>query len=280
MLLQSLRCYARPCDPFLLSRGLTLALGFLLSSASCVAPADAPLEMEDDPQSSALPLVSSVDCTPRTETAYRSGRPYPIDVITIGGKPMTKATGHAFLRMQREADQAGVYLGLTSGFRTNAEQTYLYNCYVSGSCNNGNLAAYPGYSNHQSGVAVDLTTSSWLAANASRFGFARTVPSEPWHYEYTGSDPGGPCSSATFLSPKEGGWYKNGIWFKVATSSEAAKVRYTAGSYLLGESGDAANSFPVRYTFNTLGERSVTATVLSANGKTIAATTVRFRIAD
>ena len=38
-------------------------------------------------------------------------------------------------------------------------------------------------------------TSTWLANNAGRFGFKRTVPSENWHYEFTGKDPGGPCSA-------------------------------------------------------------------------------------
>ncbi|MEA2751628.1 MAG: hypothetical protein QOI41_5771, partial [Myxococcales bacterium] len=52
----------------------------------------------------------------------------------------------------------------------------------------GNLAAPPGYSNHQSGHALDLNTkaagvNSWLVKHAAAFGFRRTVPSENWHYE-------------------------------------------------------------------------------------------------
>jgi LAS superfamily LD-carboxypeptidase LdcB len=34
--------------------------------------------------------------------------------------------------MQRAAHHAGVYLALTSGFRTTVEQQYLYGCYRSG----------------------------------------------------------------------------------------------------------------------------------------------------
>jgi hypothetical protein len=140
-------------------------------------------------------LRSSVDCHETTQTAYRGGEPFTIHVIHVGGKAIAKPAGHAFLKMQKAADAAGVRLSLTSGFRTMAEQQHLYHCYKTKSCNGGHLAARPGYSNHQSGSAVDVSTSRWLARNASRFGFVRTVPSEAWHYEHTSNvDPGGPCS--------------------------------------------------------------------------------------
>jgi hypothetical protein len=139
-------------------------------------------------------LTSAVDCRIRTDTAYVSGSPRPIKLITIGGKPTSLAVGHQFIKMQKAADAAGVVLTITSGFRTQAEQQYLYRCYQTGNCNNGNLAARPGFSNHQGGFALDLKTSSWLSSNAGRFGFSRTVPSEAWHYEYHGPDTGGPCS--------------------------------------------------------------------------------------
>lgn len=152
-------------------------------------------EHEDDPGTSTEAIISAVDCSKTRQTAYDQGRSYPIDVIKIGNKPTALATGHAFIKMQKAAHAAGVSLTINSGFRTMAEQQYFYNCYQTGRCNNGNLAARPGYSNHQNGRALDLTTSSWLANNASRFGFKRTVPSEAWHYEFFGTDPGGPCSA-------------------------------------------------------------------------------------
>ena len=53
------------------------------------------------------------------------------------------------------------------------------------------VTAYPGTSPHQMGRAVDIQTGGgtlpiyfWLQKNAARFGFVRTVPSEPWHYHY------------------------------------------------------------------------------------------------
>lgn len=51
--------------------------------------------------------------------------------------------------------------------------------------------AKPGYSKHQNGKAVDFNTrgqggkqGEWLEKNAKDYGFKRTIPSEPWHYEY------------------------------------------------------------------------------------------------
>ncbi len=52
------------------------------------------------------------------------------------------------------------------------------------------LAAKPGYSNHQSGTAVDEPVASnpkkkpWLARNALHFNFVATVKSEDWHFDH------------------------------------------------------------------------------------------------
>jgi hypothetical protein len=182
----------------------SIAAGLMLAAIALCAPACSSEGFGDDDgdaeeeviDTSSDAIVSTVDCRTTRQTAYQAGRSYGIDVIKIGGKPTSKQTGHAFLKMQAAAHAAGVRLVINSGFRTNAEQQYLYGCYQSGNCNNGNLAARPGYSNHQNGRALDLTTSTWLANNAGRFGFKRTVPTEAWHYEYmTGTDPGGPCSA-------------------------------------------------------------------------------------
>lgn len=168
-----------------------------LACASCVTDLGDDDEHEDEPQAATQEeLRSAVSCKEKSTTGYNSGAPYAMKVITVGGKSTAKPTAHSFLKLQQAADSAGVTLSISSGFRTNAEQQYFYKCYQTRSCNNGNLAAKPGYSNHQNGRALDLATSNWtwLANNAARFGFKRTVPSERWHYEFFGSDPGGPCS--------------------------------------------------------------------------------------
>ncbi len=142
-----------------------------------------------------------IQCAESTATGYRQGSAFTITVVHIDGKPVEKSTANAYAVMRDAAAAAGVTLRVVSGFRTMSEQQYLYNCYRNCNCNNCNLAARPGYSNHQSGHALDLNTSTggvynWLAANAGRFGFQRTVPSEPWHWEWWGGGPGGgPCGS-------------------------------------------------------------------------------------
>jgi hypothetical protein len=173
---------------------------FGIGAAACaVDPGDddGDDEHEDEPTAQTEEqLRSGVSCTPKTVTGYRSGSPYSLKVVTVGGKPTSIPTAHAFLKWQAAADRAGVSLSINSGFRTMDQQRYLYNCYQTKRCNNGNLAARPGYSNHQNGEALDIATSnwSWVARTASQYGFRATVPKERWHYEYRGADPGGICS--------------------------------------------------------------------------------------
>jgi LAS superfamily LD-carboxypeptidase LdcB len=66
------------------------------------------------------------------------------------------------------------------GFRTYARQQYFWHCYQTKSCNNGNIAAYPGTSNHGVGLALDIhiPNYAWMKAHAHSFGFVRTVRSE------------------------------------------------------------------------------------------------------
>jgi LAS superfamily LD-carboxypeptidase LdcB len=88
--------------------------------------------------------------------------------------------------MRLAAKKDGKNLRIISGFRTMKEQKKLYARWKAG---RGNLAAKPGRSNHQNGIALDLNpkeggNKKWLQKNAGKFDFCRTVPSEDWHYEY------------------------------------------------------------------------------------------------
>jgi len=170
------------------------ALALLFSSilAGCAVGSDG----DDDLDREAEAITS---CKIQTATGYRSGSAFRIKVVTVDHKPVELATAMAFYKMQRAAAKSGVRIYVVSGFRTMAEQKYLYNCYITKSCNGGNLAARPGYSNHQSGHALDLNTSSggvygWLSRNGGKYGFKRTVPSEAWHWEYWGRLISGPCT--------------------------------------------------------------------------------------
>ena len=112
----------------------------------------------------------------------------------------------AFYKMASAAKQEGVIVTISCGFRTFARQQFFWGCYQTKLCNNGNVAAEPGTSNHGDGIALDLNTNcgkqsgskppalcdtspvyQWLYNNAHNYGFTRTVKSEPWHWVYVGA---------------------------------------------------------------------------------------------
>ena len=96
-----------------------------------------------------------------------------------------------YLALVNAAEADGVPLPLKSGFRTYPKQEYLYDGFVR-RLPGFNLAAKPGFSNHQDGYAYDFAIAGyegnprydWLKRNGPRHGFVRTVNKEPWHWEY------------------------------------------------------------------------------------------------
>ncbi len=79
---------------------------------------------------------------------------------------------------------------LNSGFRSWPEQKLLHDGFTR-RLPGFNRAAKPGFSNHQNGIAFDISvaggdgnpTYEWLKRHATGFGFVRTVTGEPWHWE-------------------------------------------------------------------------------------------------
>ncbi len=124
----------------------------------------------------------------RSATGYREGEKIEIKIADCGGAEAEVHTAIAFRAMARAASKAGIDLRVRSGFRSYAKQKKLYKKYRQGE---GNLAARPGFSNHESGRALDLYITDykvfeWLQNHAEKYGFHRTVPGEPWHWEYLG----------------------------------------------------------------------------------------------
>jgi LAS superfamily LD-carboxypeptidase LdcB len=122
----------------------------------------------------------------RVDRGYKQGKPFRIRLTTIGWAEVEVATAAAFRKMERAADRDGISLGIRSGFRSHDRQKWLYQAWREGW---GNKAARPGFSNHESGRALDLYVNGdimyWLNRNAKRFGFKQTVRGEPWHWEFT-----------------------------------------------------------------------------------------------
>lgn len=107
-----------------------------------------------------------------------------------GGHYLRKDAGQAYQRLLRDANAAGINVGIASSYRDYDKQASLYQQYLDGT---GNLAAKPGHSNHGWGLSLDFNVSSnpqllgWLRNNASKYGFHNDVPSENWHWTYNGS---------------------------------------------------------------------------------------------
>jgi LAS superfamily LD-carboxypeptidase LdcB len=136
----------------------------------------------------ALAFASTSVVDARTVTGYRRGQKTRVKLVEVGGVELEARTARAFVAMAGAAAQRGITLAIRSGFRSHEQQKELYLWYRRGW---GNLAARPGYSNHQSGRAVDIyiedyAVYEWLKQNARDYGFKRTVKREAWHWEYVG----------------------------------------------------------------------------------------------
>jgi len=108
---------------------------------------------------------------------------------------------------------AGRTLVIDSGYRSYSVQKTVHDQKVAllGLVRGENLAARPGFSEHQTGLAVDLSAvgasglstsfastvaGKWLASNAYKYGFVMRYPRgytditgyqwEPWHFRYVG----------------------------------------------------------------------------------------------
>lgn len=91
--------------------------------------------------------------------------------------------------LEQVASGMGRTLDVVSGLRTRAEQEHLYQKYLAGT---GNLAAVPGTSRHESGMAADVYVDGVALADvpggreaAARAGLGFPVPGEAWHVEPT-----------------------------------------------------------------------------------------------
>lgn len=75
-------------------------------------------------------------------------------------------------------------LSINSAFRTVAQQYLLYHWYQTGQCGIS-LAAVPGNSNHETGIAVDVANYNQARAALEAHGWSHSYPSsDPVHYDY------------------------------------------------------------------------------------------------
>ncbi len=138
----------------------------------------------------------------------------PISLTSVGnGQRMRTEAAEAFLNMQAAAATADAPIAATSGYRSYSYQKTVYDSYVSqyGMAETDTFSARPGYSEHQTGLTIDIqgggcsldncfadtAQGKWLAANAYTYGFLLRYPAdktaitgykhEAWHFRYIGT---------------------------------------------------------------------------------------------
>ena len=145
---------------------------------------------------------------PITPTSYA-----PADLTSVGnGQQMRAEAAGALQHMFSDAQTAGYTLIADSGYRSYSTQINTYDSIVKaeGQSQADTVSARPGFSEHQTGWAVDLGTGDchvadcfgdtpggqWTQANAYKYGFLLRYPDaltditgyshEAWHFRYVG----------------------------------------------------------------------------------------------
>lgn len=138
----------------------------------------------------------------------------PTDLTSVDGFLLRDVAGLQLSAMMTSAVASGVGFSLSSAYRSYANQVITYNNWVAV---NGSVAAAdtvsarPGFSEHQTGLAVDLkaggctlncfgTTAqyAWLREHAASYGYIERYPAgltsitgysaESWHWRYVGAE--------------------------------------------------------------------------------------------
>lgn len=135
----------------------------------------------------------------------------PKTLVNIEGQRMTPEAADAMEKMVNDLRNEGLKIILQSGYRSEDTQYYLYNRYVNnyGKKEADTFSARPNHSEHQTGLAMDLSIDGtlseafenteqfkWLNENAHKYGYILRYKKdkvymtgytyEPWHYRYVG----------------------------------------------------------------------------------------------
>nr|WP_257144039.1 M15 family metallopeptidase [Bacillus sp. AFS002410] len=138
----------------------------------------------------------------------------PLHGVSKDKTLMRKEAGHALEKLFEKAESDGIELTPVSAYRSFERQKSLYNYYVQihGEDWTQSFSAVPGTSEHQTGLAIDVSSPNfgnkleqgfgktkegiWLAKHAHECGFVIRYPEdkaemtgydyEPWHIRYVG----------------------------------------------------------------------------------------------
>ena len=138
----------------------------------------------------------------------------PANLINVGKVKVSNIIFKDLMKLLNESLKDGINLVIDSGYRSYSYQEEILNEYKSkiGIKEALTKVAMPGYSEHQTGLAIDFgyidnikyieevnedtKESKWLYDNAYKYGFILRYPKgkenitgykyEPWHYRYVG----------------------------------------------------------------------------------------------
>ena len=216
--------------------GLVLALGFkFLKSQEVRAPE---IGKQQTPQASNKPELEvqtpKLNITDPASIYVLVNKTHPLEpkdytpadlvadaIPTVASDSKDERSARAVIQkdlvaMFASAKSSHLSLVMNSGFRSSAKQAFYYNNYVkqSGEAAANKFSAKPGYSEHQTGLSLDISNADrscyleecfgdsaagkWLATNAHNYGFILRYPKgkeditgyqyEPWHFRYVGKD--------------------------------------------------------------------------------------------
>ena len=169
-------------------------------------------------QENGLFLLVNKDPENHLDPSYKAEDLEPIKYYAADRNKYTRfmraEAAEAFHRLVETAAEEGIDIVMTTAFRSYEFQQILWDNYVAqkGEEEANKTSARPGESEHQTGLAVDLSTSEidyrnssdfadtaagrWVAENAHKFGFILRFPEdktditgysyEPWHIRYVG----------------------------------------------------------------------------------------------
>ena len=201
----------------LLRGAIALSIGLLFPSLGNFTPATAANSVDD---ASSLWVVVN-KARPLSPLKYK---PENLAVVSGAGlninpygKKLNKNAAYALVQVAKAMNRAGKgKLVIQSAYRSFSEQVAVHDRMVSkyGLKKGESYAARPGFSEHQTGLAVDVSARSqgcqirdcfggtkagaWLAKNAYKYGFVLRYPKgftsitgyqfEPWHFRYVGKE--------------------------------------------------------------------------------------------
>jgi LAS superfamily LD-carboxypeptidase LdcB len=134
----------------------------------------------------------------------------PKKLVSVGRTQLKPEAAKAFKKMQKAAKKANRSFIAQSGYRSYSTQKYIYNRNKSKDPGYVDIySARPAYSEHQTGLAIDVNKSvsnlnnftgtaaaAWVSKNAYKYGFIvryteenkkwTGYKSEPWHLRYIG----------------------------------------------------------------------------------------------